>query len=119
MSPPRCWGAPGGRPPADGSAPPQDSNPFASLVFYWEPLNRQVRPGGGRRDEAASLVRCQPPGGGIRGSCIGVGALWMCPGPFCLAVRDGPRAVRWDGGVLGVGMWGATRGQAWGLPGPS
>lgn len=20
----------------------QDSNPFASLVFYWEPLNRQV-----------------------------------------------------------------------------
>lgn len=22
--------------------PFQDSNPFASLVFYWEPLNRQV-----------------------------------------------------------------------------
>lgn len=22
--------------------PLQDSNPFASLVFYWEPLNRQV-----------------------------------------------------------------------------
>lgn len=21
---------------------PQESNPFASLVFYWEPLNRQV-----------------------------------------------------------------------------
>lgn len=24
------------------SLPFQDSNPFASLVFYWEPLSRQV-----------------------------------------------------------------------------
>lgn len=23
----------------------QDANPFASLVFYWEPLNRQVSEG--------------------------------------------------------------------------
>lgn len=30
-------------PTAPSSSSCQDSNPFASLVFYWEPLCRQVR----------------------------------------------------------------------------
>ncbi|XP_028932065.1 pyridoxine-5'-phosphate oxidase isoform X1 [Ornithorhynchus anatinus] len=41
-----------------------DSNPFASLVFYWEPLNRQVRVEGRVRrlpeDEAERYFRSRP-----------------------------------------------------------
>lgn len=50
---------------------PQDANPFASLVFYWEPLNRQVcrgplGMGGGGGLGGADGACWGPPWNGVR-----------------------------------------------------
>lgn len=77
---------------------PQDANPFASLVFYWEPLNRQVcrgplgMGGGGGWGEQTEHVGaplgmvlgsgCSFPQGGPLGlTHSGGGHAWMGPSP--------------------------------------